>query len=498
MADLQRIQALPVAVIDIGSNSVRLVVYESDERAALPVFNEKVLCGLGQDLDRTGLLPEDAVAQTVQTLKRFVRLAEEMGVASIEMLATAAVREARNGAAFVERVRQTCGREVQVLSGEQEARFASYGLLSGTPDADGILGDLGGGSVELVDVQGRNPGVFTTLPLGPIRFSRRELDNPSKAAGAVDKALESVDWLDEGRGRVFYAVGGAWRSVAKMHMSHTDYPLHIIHNYEIPSMEAVDFCKFVSNLSAETLAKVPGISKRRIGTLAFAGMLMHRILLRVRPSNVVLSAYGLREGCLYGRLSEDRRAEDPLIAYCRRFAALRHTSAVDGDAMSDWLKPAFPDADAVEDRLRQAACLMADIARVEHPDYRANHSLMRILRFPFVGLSHRDRAFMALAVSSRHSQVRGGNEAAGTVRSLLGEEEAARARAIGLGMRLAYTLSGGIPTILDKFTLRRVDGALLLEVKGAENEAFAGEVVERRLNALSKVMGLRASLRRID
>ena len=497
MADLQRIQALPVAVIDIGSNSVRLVVYESDERAALPVFNEKVLCGLGQDLDRTGLLPEEAVVHTVETLKRFVRLAEEMGAVSIEMLATAAVREAQNGAAFADLVHRACGREIQVLSGEEEARFAAYGLLSGTPDADGILGDLGGGSVELVDVRDRSPGTFTTLPLGPVRFSRKELDSPSKAVAAVDAALDAVDWLDEGRGRTFYAVGGAWRSVAKMHMNHTGYPLHIIHNYEISSGEAVEFCKFVSNLSAETLAKVPGISKRRIGTLAFAGMLMHRILQRVRPSNVVLSAYGLREGCLYGRLDEKRRAEDPLLAYCRRFAALRHTSAVDGDAMSAWLKPAFPDADAVEDRLRQAACLMADIARVEHPDYRAEHSLMRILRFPFVGLSHRDRAFMALAVSSRHSQVRGGNEAATTIRSLLSEEETMRARAIGLGMRLAYTLSGGIPTILEKFTLRRVDDTLLLEVKGAENEAFAGEVVERRLNALSKVMNLPASVRQI-
>ena len=497
MAVLKRVRALPVAVIDIGSNSVRLVVYESEDRAALPIFNEKVLCGLGQDLDRTGLLPDAAVSQSIQTLVRFVRLAEAMGAVSIEMLATAAVREAKNGAAFVDRVREACGEEVQVLSGEEEARFAAYGLLSGTPDADGLLGDLGGGSVEIVDVEAGGIGSFTTLPLGPVRFTRKELDDPSKAVPAIDKALHTVGWLEQGRGRPFYAVGGAWRSVAKLHMDQSDYPLHIIHNYEISGAEAREFCQFVSKLSVETLGKVPGVSKRRVSTLAFAGMLMHRILEFVRPSKVVLSAYGLREGCLYGRLDKDRRLQDPLLEASRRFAALRHTSAVDGDAMNAWLKPAFPDADPGEDRIRHAACLMADIARVEHPDYRAEHALMRILRFPFVGLTHRERAFMALAVSARHAQVDSSNAAAATVRTLLGEDQSARARAIGLAMRLAYTLSGGIPGILDQFTLRRVDDALVLEVRDDAAETLAGEVVERRLNALSKVMNLPSSIQRM-
>lgn len=497
MAELQQALASPVAVVDIGSNSVRLVVYESGDRVALPVFNEKVLCGLGQDLDRTGLLPERAVEQALVTLKRFVRLAEEMRVSRIEMLATAAVREAENGAEFVESVFQLCGKRIQVLSGQAEAQFAGFGLLSSTPDADGIMGDLGGGSVELVDVKDKRLSGYTTLPLGPIRFSNKEQENPLRAGPKVDKALDTVKWLKNGQDRTFYAVGGAWRSLARLHMNHVGYPLQVIHNYEIPAPEALEFCGFVSSLSTETLGKAPGISKRRVGTLAFAGMLMQRILKTARPSRVVLSAYGLREGCLYGTLNDEQRAVDPLIAACQRFSEFRHASAVDGDAMNAWLKPAFPTATAEEDRLRHAACLMAEIGRMEHPDYRAEHALMRILRLPFVGLTHKERAFMALAVASRHAQIRNGSEAMQTIRSLLTGEEATRARVLGLALRLAYTVSGGIPAILERFVLRRVDDALVLEINGQETESLAGEVVERRLQVLCKAMNLNASIQRV-
>lgn len=497
MADLLRTAVPPVAVIDIGSNSIRLVIYDSADRAALPIFNEKVLCGLGRDLDRTGVLPDEAVVNSIETIRRFVGLAEHMGAEWIDMLATAAVREAKNGPDFVDAVFNACGRRMRVLTGEQEAEYSALGLLSGTPDADGILGDLGGGSVELVNVRQGSVGEQATLPLGPIRFGKKELNSPYKAADKVDDALKTVPWLPQGKGRTFYAVGGAWRSVARLHMIRTDYPMHIIHHYSIPYGKAVEFLDFLSHLSVDTLSKVKGISKRRVDTLAYAGMLLHRIMLQVKPDRVMLSAYGLREGSLFARLTPEQQSEDPLLAACRRTALPRYANAVTGDNLNAWLAPAFPDASPAEARLRHAACLMADIGRGEHPDYRSEHALMRVMRLPFVGTEHDERAFMALAVAARHSQPSDDVAAMATVKTLLDEERMLRARAIGLGIRLAYTLSGGVADILDSFVLRRIDEGLVLEVKDAEGEALFGEVVERRLNTLAKAMNCPASVRHI-
>lgn len=487
----------PVAVVDIGSNSVRLVVYDSNERAPFPVFNEKVLCGLGRELDVTGALPEDGVKSALDALDRFVGLARAMDAHRIDILATAAVREATNGPDFVAAAEKISGEKVFVLTGEEEARYSAWGLMSGTPDADGILGDLGGGSVELVDVSHGEIGPVVTLPLGPIRFDSKVLKSPSKAVNLVDDALASVDFLSGGKGRAFYAVGGAWRSIAKLHMVQTDYPLHIIHHYRIPYEKALDFTQFVAKLSQDTLGKTKGISKRRQETLPFAGMLMNRLLQRIKPTEVVMSAYGLREGSLYGGLSDEVRARDPLIESCRRFVSKRHRAGIDGDTLFDWISPAFADDTAEEKRLRHAACMLAEIARPEHPDYRAEHSLIRVLRLPFVGIDHHERAFVSFAVSSRHAHLDDSVPIAETVSALLSPQERARARSIGLAMRLAFTVSGGIGTILGQFTLRRVDDTLLLEYGGGDGGRFHGDAVERRLAVLAKSLGLNPAIQTV-
>ncbi|MDJ0684936.1 MAG: Ppx/GppA family phosphatase [Alphaproteobacteria bacterium] len=479
----------PVAVIDIGSNSVRLVAYEGDDRAPLPIFNEKVLSGLGRELDQTGMLPDEAMESALQALRRFRSLVDGMRIRRVDALATAAVREARNGRVFVERAKKEAGFDIRVLSGEEEAQYAAYGILSGTPGANGLIGDLGGGSVELVDIRDRALGPQTTLPLGPIRFDKKDLLHPKRAVERVDAVLGTVPWLSDGAGRSFYAVGGAWRSVAKLHMVHAKYHLHIIHNYRINYKEAVEFTEFLSHLSPDTLGKTATVNKRRIETLPFAGMLLNRILLRVRPTDVTLSAYGLREGALFQRLPAEKQAADPLLDACRGFIIRRRTSSVDGEAIDGWLDGAFPDADASERRLRLAACLIADIARAEHPDYRAEHSLLRVLRFPFVGLEHEERAFMAVAVAARHSQLPSGGHGVETVNELLDRERFTRARAIGLGIRLAYTLSGGVASLLRRGTITRDGDQLVLRMPADMERALYGEVVLRRLSSFAKVLG---------
>jgi exopolyphosphatase/guanosine-5'-triphosphate,3'-diphosphate pyrophosphatase len=445
----------PVAVVDIGSNSIRLVVYAADTRAPIPVFNEKLLCGLGRDLDRTGKLSEDGIVSALAALPRFIAIADAMGVARIDVVATAAVRDAATGPEFVAEMERRCGLKIQVLSGEEEARLSALGVLSAIPDADGIMGDLGGGSVELVELRDSAPRRFSTLPLGPIRQDLKILAKPIRAQERIDADLGAIDWLSGGKGRAFFAVGGSWRSLARLHLAHANYPLHVIHHYAIPAEEAVDFSRFVSRQSPSSLAKTPGLSRRRVDTLPYAAFLMARLLEATQASELVFCAFGLREGCLFDKLPRNRQAEDPLLTACAQFAVYQTDKVVDGHVLADWMAGAFEGTPEPEARLRRAACLLSDIARFEHPDYRAEHALMRVLRFPFVGVDHPGRAFLAAAVAARHSVVDEGGSAVQTVRYLLDEGAYDRARAVGLAIRVAYTLSGGMTSLLQPFHLER-------------------------------------------
>jgi len=490
---LQAPKAPPSAVVDIGSNSIRLVVYESSDRAPLSVFNEKLLCGLGRNLDATGRLDEEGVERALEALPRFMDVVRAMGVARVDLLATAAVREATNGQDFVDRARTICGHDVEVLSGEEEARLSGLGVLSGTPEADGVMGDLGGGSVELVELGpgaggGGETGAQATLPLGPLRLDAKLVAKPAKAKELIDKRLAEVPWLAKAKGKTFYVVGGAWRSFARLHMEQERYPLHIIHHYRIRADAAAEFSDFIAKLSPGTLQKIPGVSKRRIETLPYAAMLLNRVIAAMQPKDVVFSAHGLREGCLFERLPPGERAQDPLLTACRHIVHHERALVVGGADLFSWIAPLFEDESAEQRRLRHAACLLSDLARWEHPDYRAEHALMRVMRLPVVGLDHPGRAFIAVAVAARHSQPDGDSPQMETVRALLPGEAIERARAIGLAMRLAYTLSGGITRQLSRFDLARADGLIRLHVP-ADQRHMAGEVVERRLAALAKALG---------
>lgn len=487
----------PVAVVDIGSNSIRLVVYETSDRAPIPIFNEKLLCGLGRGLDATGMLNEEGIEQALAALPRFMRIAGEMGAVRIDMLATAAARDAKNGAEFTRRAGQLCGQEIEVLSGEEEARLSGLGVLSGTPDADGMMGDLGGGSVELVELSDRKTGRQATLPLGPLRLDPKLVAKPSKAREDLDRFLSTVPWLKEMKDRRFYLVGGAWRNLARLHMDHIQYPLHVIHDYRIPAAQALEITDIVSKQSPAALQRVPGVSKRRVDTLPYAAMLLHRIMVAGEPKELVFSANGLREGCLFDRLPAEERKRDPLISACHRY--IDHElpdAALSGDELFDWTAPLFPEETAADRRLRHAACVLADIAKREHPDYRAEHALMRVKRLPIVAIHHDERAYLALAVASRHAQLSDDHPFMKTVTALVPSERLDQARAIGLAIRLAYTLTGGVARLLNRVSLRR-DGGKLVLVMPADLAFLAGEAVERRFASLAKALNLEPVIDRL-
>ena len=474
-----------VGIIDVGSNSIRLVVYERASRAPLPVFNEKVLCGLARGLDATGRLNPEGVEMALANIDRFATLAHNMKVTSLDLLATAAVRDAADGADFMHQLASRPGIKAHIVSGQDEARFSGYGVICGMPDAAGVMGDLGGGSLELVAVGDGRLGSSSTLPVGPLRLMSSGRGDPKKI---VVEAIEEVRWLREETGKTFYAVGGAWRSFARLHMEQAGYPLHIIHHYEISAEEARAVARLIAVQSAKSLEKMPGVSRRRVDTLPLACLALDRLLAALKPRNMVFSAFGLREGFYYSRLSDAERARHPLIAFAEEQGADWRRFDLAPSEIFDWLTPAFAGESEADRILRTAACHLSDISWNDHPDYRAEQAYIRVLHLPAPGMSHRERAVLAMTLAYRYKS---DPKAAmlDTALRLSDGRGRAYARRLGACLRLAYNLSGGAPGLLPQIQLRRTERQLrLLVPPGAKGSL--GDVTARRLEAAAEAFDL--------
>ena len=367
MSDLEaQGRAEPVAIVDIGSNSVRLVAYEALSRAPTPTFNEKVLCGLGRGVATSGFLPEDGVAKALAALQRFRALCEIMGIRDVQALATAAVRDAANGQQFLDIAEKAIGAPIQLLSGAREARLAAMGVISSIWEPDGIVGDLGGGSLELTDVAPGTLGQGITLPLGGLSLMDVSERSPKKAQRIVRESLAKAGLLANLEGRAFYAVGGTWRALARLHMRQRQYPMHVMHNYVIPSRDALEFAKLVERIEADALSSIESVSSARRPLLAYGAAVLEEIIRLYEPSEIVISALGVREGLLYERLSASERAKDPLIEAASEFNNLRSRAPAHAEELFRWssafLASTHLDETAQEIRLRQAACLLSDVA----------------------------------------------------------------------------------------------------------------------------------------
>jgi exopolyphosphatase/guanosine-5'-triphosphate,3'-diphosphate pyrophosphatase len=484
----------PVAVIDIGSNSVRLVVYEGLTRSPTPLFNEKALCGLGREVQSTGLLAQDAIERAFAALRRFRALCEFMAVERRWAIATAACRDAANGPAFIAEAERICGVRIDVLSGKREAELSALGIVSGIHRPDGLAGDLGGGSLELVDVQGTNIKAGVTLPLGGLALQDAAERSIKKAERIVKDALADVPMLARGARRAFYAIGGTWRALARLHMWQTGYPLHVTHGYVIPAKEIFEFSRLVHRVSVEGLSQIEVVADARRPLLAYGALVLEHLVRRIKPREVVISALGLREGLLYSLLDEEERRQDPLLAAARDLNLLRSRSPQHGEELIAWTDRFMTSSGlgetAEERRLRHAACLLADIGWRAHPDYRGEQSLNIIAHAAFVGIDHPGRAFLALAVFFRHVGLVD-DELSPRMRELASTRLLDRARVLGAAMRVAYLVSAAMPGVLPHTPMEVRHGKLVLRLRG-KHGALAGERLFNRLRQVGRLIGREA------
>ena len=493
-----RKRAPSVAVIDIGSNSVRLVVYEQLARSLVSVFNEKTLCGLGREVQSTGLLAPDAVDKALTSLMRFHALCKIQQVGRVHAIATAACRDATNGPDFIAKAERICDTRIEILPGTREAQLSALGVVSGIHKPDGIVGDLGGGSLELIDVRGHQVRGGVTLPLGSLALQDLAHKSLKRAERIVKTELSEVARLAAGRGRTFYAVGGTWRALARIHIIQSGYPLKVMHGYSIPAADALDFVRRLRRLMATNmLANIEAVAEARRPLLTYAALVLEYIIRTARPKTITFSTFGVREGLLFSMLPEKERNKDGLLCAAQTLNELLSRSARHAKELIEWtdrLVRVVHLRETEEDRrLRHAACLLSDIGWRAHPDHRGEQTLEIITNGNFGSISHPGRAFVALSVFFRYAGLSEENQPPPVIQQQVTTHMLERARVLGAAFRVAHLISAARPGVLPA-THFRSEGRKLMLVFEHQMVDLVADRVGSRFKQLARLIGRSGSI----
>ena len=474
----------------MGSNSVRMVVFEGGRRCPALVFNEKIMCGLGAELAETGRLSPKGRERAMRALTRFVTLAPGLRIGALAAVATAAVREAADGAEFRDQVARQTGIRMQIATGEDEARLAAQGVLFGSPGARGLVVDLGGASMELCQVGRGRTGRGVTTPLGPQRLGDLS-KGTDRARGLIDKALRPLASGFARSSERLYLVGGAWRTLARVEINRTAHPLQVLHEHAFPPEDGHLVARWILGADAAALGALPGVSSDRVPTLPHAALLLEGLIDHFAPSEIAISGFGLREGLAWEYLPTHIRQQDPLISTVAGHERTRARAPGFGVELADWILAALPAQDPEEERLIRASCHLADVSWRAHPDYRATACVEVVTRINVSSAGHSGRAFIAAALLARY----GGPKALDDepIVLLLSPEAAGRAARVGALMRLGCSLAGATPGFLPQCPLELSDGALRLSPAPAALPLM-GEEVDKRLGQAAKALSAKAEI----
>lgn len=473
-----------IAIIDIGSNSVRMVVYHALKRVPLPLFNEKYMCALGKGLAKSGKLNPAGVEQAEGAIARFLVMANRLQVASLDILATAAVRDASNGAAFVKNLEKTFGIKITVISGEREAELAAKAVLSSFHEPFGISADLGGGSMELATVERTRVGERASCHLGSLRILDTTDGKREKMEDLIKKELKSIPWLKNSDPPSLYAIGGGFRALAKLHMRKTGYPLDIVHEYHMSRRAVGQMREKLMEMSNDELRALPGISDKRAATIVPTAMVLHQLMQYSGAPEVRFSVSGIREGFFFDLLEARAQKEDALIASARDLAALIGRSGSYAGELFEWMNPVFPNEPLAWKRIRLALCKLSELAWSIDPNFRAGWAYQRIVQSSLKGIDHKERLMLALALYHRYQTRWKGDK---SEIKLLDERERQWARCVGLAANLAFQLSGGRGGNLYHAKLRFHDAQVQLSLD-EEAAPLRTEAVEKRVLGLGEAL----------
>ncbi|MFD1911724.1 Ppx/GppA family phosphatase [Halodurantibacterium flavum] len=480
-----------VGVVDVGSNSVRMVVFDGAARSPAYFYNEKVMCGLGAGLATSGRLNPRGRERALAALKRFALLAEGMKIAPLTVVATAAVREAEDGAEFREEVLKETGLSLWVIDGAEEARLSAQGVLLGWPEASGLVCDIGGSSMELAVIGDGKVHARVTSPLGPFRLQQVGGGKKGLRRHISEILVGLRDQVGKDHDRI-YLVGGSWRAIARLDMVRQNYPLTVLHEYRMSPKAVRDTCDWIGDRDVATLRGEGGLSSERVELVPLASEVLRELVKTFRPQEIDISSYGIREGLLYEQMPERLRQRDPLIEACRFAEAQSARLPGFGKKLYAFLQPLFKSASKERKRLIKAACLLHDTAWRAHPDYRAEACFDNATRANLGGLDHKGRVFLGLALMHRYKNSRNGKM--GGMFRLLSEKEMQEAEVLGKALRFGAMFAVEHPESAGalKFYPKKKMLELILQ---PEMQALFGEVAQSRFAALAQALKVETRVR---
>ncbi|WP_134679367.1 Ppx/GppA family phosphatase [Paracoccus ravus] len=473
-----------VGVVDVGSNSIRMVVFDGAARSPAYFYNEKVMAGLGQGLAVTGRLNPEGARRGMAALKRFAALADGMGIKPLTCVATAAVREAEDGPAFRKAVEAETGLRLWVIDGEEEARLSAQGVLLGWPEARGLVCDIGGNSMELAELADGKVGRRITTPLGPFRLQQvKPADLRDHIRAIIEDAARKMGTEHE----QIYLVGGSWRAIARLDMQRADYPMTVLHEYRMTPDSVADTVDWIAKQDLGQLRGKLGISSSRMELVPLASQVLRELVKAFAPPSLAVSSYGIREGLLYEQMPQNLRARDPLIEAARFAERQMARMPGFGKKLYQFLEPLFKDPEPSRERLIKAACLLHDTTWRTHPDYRADACFDNVTRSNMAALSHNERIFLGLSLLHRYRNSRA-NSAMAPLFSLLSEAEIRDAEVLGKAMRFGAMFSIKDPAEAGrlKYSQKKKQVELRLTETG---QALMGEVALARFNSLASALG---------
>lgn len=473
-----------VGVIDIGSNSVRLVVFDGASRSPAYFFNEKLMCGLGEGFSETGRLNPKGRVRALAEIERFMALARGMGVSPLVSVATAAVREAEDGPDFEAEVLARTGLRITVVDGAEEARLSAQGVLLGWPGAQGLVCDIGGSSLELAELKGDGKiGRCRTSELGPLKLMGFEGDAADRKA-LIDARIAALKEGFKEKPNKLFLVGGSWRAIARIDMERRGYPLTVLHEYRMTPEDVKATIAFIQSADIAALRAQTGTSEARMRLVPLASEVLGRLIKKVKPREVAISAYGIREGMLYEQMSDALRARDPLIEAARYAEKTSARMPGFGRALFDFIRPLFPGLKLDRARVIKAACLLHDVSWRAHPDYRAETCFDNATRANLGGLTHAERVFLGLSLLHRYKSSSEGTNFAPLL-SLLSDDQLREAEILGRAMRFGAMFAQKDLNSHGRLWYDADAGLLTLELISDHARALFGEVPEARLNALA-------------
>lgn len=474
-----------VGVVDVGSNSVRMVVFDGAARSPAYFFNEKIMCGLGKGLHETGRLNPQGRVRALAALKRFAYLAEGMEISPLTVVATAATREAEDGPEFQAEVLRETGLKLWVIDGDEEARLSAQGVLLGWPEAKGVVCDIGGNSMELARIGDGKVGKRVSTPLGPFRLQQVK-GGPDKRRKLIERVITTAQASIKSTGERIYLVGGSWRVIARLDMERRNYPLTVLHEYRMTPEGLIDTLDWIAASDTAILRAKTGTSSERMELVPLACEVLRELIRILKPSEIDVSAYGIREGLLYEQMPPRLRARDPLIEAARMAELTSARIPGFGKKLYDFLLPLFKEADKERLRLVKAACLLHDTTWRAHPDYRAEVCFDNATRANLGGLDHPGRVFLGLSLLHRYKNSRSGSRLEPLFR-LLTDQQIQEAEVLGKAMRFGAMFSIADPA--EAGSLRWQPKKKVLELALTERgHALFGEVAQARFASLALAM----------